>query len=172
MKNCNLDTILVLLGFATALILAAIGLAVYWGTAVPLFVAAAFIGAVSIGFIPQIKKALIAYAECRGKTDKCTMSYTIDTLGQASTILSGISFLVAGFLQIAAIALLAIPILDLIGVALEAAVSSLVITGITLCIVTIILLGVILANLYAFKNCMDAVESNYNKDDNKINDKG
>ncbi|MDH4161992.1 MAG: hypothetical protein OEW15_04800 [Nitrospirota bacterium] len=154
--NCKLDTVTALIAGATALLLAAIALAYYWPTAYPLFGAAALVAAVSFGMIPAIKNALIAYAECRGASDKCSISYAINTLGQAASILSVVAFTVAALLQLTALAFISSWILALIGVAMEAAVAALVYSGIAACVATIGIFAGVLTNAYSYKSCMDA----------------
>ena len=136
----------------------AIALALLWVAAIPLFAAAALVAAVSFYFIPEIKQALLDYAACRGPSDKCMISVGINTLGQAASILSAIAFLVAGVLEIAALAFISSWILAWLSVSMQTAVAYLVNSGITACvIVTGILLGV-LSNAYGFK-CMDKQEA-------------
>jgi hypothetical protein len=86
------------------------------------------------------------------------ISVGINTLGQAASILSAIAFLVAGVLEIAALAFISSWILAWLSVSMQTAVAYLVNSGITACvIVTGILLGV-LSNAYGFK-CMDKQDS-------------
>ena len=69
-----------------------------------------------------------------------------------------IAFLVAGVLEIAALAFISSWILAWLSVSMQTAVAYLVNSGITACvIVTGILLGV-LSNAYGFKSCMDKQE--------------
>jgi len=129
--------------------------AYYWPTAYPLFGAAAMVGIVSFALIPAIKDALIAYAACRGPSSKCSISYSINTLGQAASIISVVSFTIAGLLQVTALAFMASWILALIGVAMEPAVAALVYSGIAACGATILLFAGVLTDAYSYKSCMD-----------------
>lgn len=153
--DCNLNTVLGLVAGASALLAAAIVAAYYWPTAYPLFGAAALVGVVSFGLIPAIRNALIAYADCRGESTKCSISYSINTLGQAASILSVVSFTVAGLLQVTALAFLASWILAFIGVAMEVAVAALVYSGIAACGATILIFAGVLTKAYSYKSCMD-----------------
>jgi len=76
----------------------------------------------------------------------------IDTLGQAAAVLSVVSFVAAGIMEIAALALLYSWLLAWLGVSIQAAVATLVYSGIAACATVIaILLGVI-SNAYSYKN--------------------
>ena len=57
--NCSLNTVAGLISAAIAALFAAIALAYFWMTAVPLFVAAGLVASVAIYFIPAIEKALL-----------------------------------------------------------------------------------------------------------------
>jgi len=155
--KCNLNSVLALIACASALLVAAIVAAYYWPTAAPLFVAAAMVGIVTFVLIPAIKGALFAYAECRGGTSKCSISYSINTLGQAASILSVVAFTVAAILQLTALAFISSVILAFIGVSMEVAVAALVYPGIAACGATIIIFAGVLTNAYSYKRCMDAM---------------
>lgn len=158
--NCSLNTVAALILSAIGILGAAIAMAHFWPTVAPLFVAAAFVAAVSFGLIPAIKNALLAYQTCRGRSEKCTISSLINTLGQAASIISFVSFAVAASMQIAALAALASWVLAWLGVAMEVAVAALVYSGMATCgIVMGILVGV-LTQSYAYKNCMDRQTGN------------
>src|SRR5262245_42640507 len=116
--KCSLDRVRNLILGAIAALTAAIALAVFWIAALPLFAAAALVASVSLYFIPEIKKALVEYAKCRGPSEKCSLAPTINTLGQAAAILSVVSFAVAGALQIAALALIASFFLSWLGLSI------------------------------------------------------
>ena len=153
--NCNLNTVLGLVAAASALLAAAIVAAYYWPVAYPLFGAAVLVGIVSFGLIPAIKNALIAYANCRGESKECSISYSINTLGQSASVISVVAFTVAGLLQLTALAFLASWILAFIGVAMEVAVAALVYSGIVACGATILIFAGVLTNAYSYKSCMD-----------------
>jgi hypothetical protein len=153
--NCSLNTVAGLISGAIAALLSAIALAYLWITALPLFAAAALVASVAFYFIPEIKKALLDYAACRGRSDKCRISLTIDTLGQAAAALSAISFAVAAAMQITALAFLFSWFLSWLGVSMMAAVLILVKAGIFSCAITILLLLGVLSNAWAYKKCMD-----------------
>jgi hypothetical protein len=153
--NCSLDTVRNLILGAIAALLAAIALAGFWMTALPLFAAAALVASVSFYFIPAIRKALVEYARCRGPSDKCTVANTINTLGQAAAILSVVSFALAGAMQIAALALIATWLLAWLGLTIQAAVAILVTTGVAACATVVFVLIGVLSNAYSFKSCMD-----------------
>lgn len=153
--TCSLDTVAGLVAGAIALLAAAIGLAIYWATVLPLLGAAAIVGTVSFVFIPAIKKAVTDYATCRGPTATCSLSPVINTLGQAGNVLSLIGFTAAAALQIAAIAFYASIILAWVGIPLSAAASGFTGAGIVGCGATILILAGMLTNAYSFKSCMD-----------------
>lgn len=153
--NCSLSTVVGLIFAAIALLAAAIVVANYWPTAVPLFVAAGLVAGVSFGLIPAIKNALTAYSTCRGPSEKCTIAMSINTLGQAAGIISFIAFAIAAAMQVAALAFLFSWFLAWIGVAMESAVAVLVYSGIATCGIVILLLLGVLTNVYAYKSCMD-----------------
>lgn len=154
--NCSLSTVQGLIAAAIAALLAAIALAYFWVTALPLFAAAALVASVAFYFIPAIKKALLDYVACRGRSDKCRISLTIDTLGQAAATLSVISFALAAVMQVAALAFLYSWFLAWLGVSTMAAVLILVKAGIFACAITALLLLGVLSNAWAYKKCMDA----------------
>jgi hypothetical protein len=150
------NNLLALIFLAIGLLAAAIAVAYFWPSAYPLFGAAALVAIVSFGLIPAIKNALNAYASCRGASDKCTISSGVNTLGQAAAVISFVAFLVAGALQIAAIAALLIWIVGAaIAAAIEAAVVPLVYSGMATCAIVILLLLGVLTNAYGYKSCMD-----------------
>lgn len=153
--NCSLNTVYGLIAGAIALLLLAMALAYFWVAAIPLFVAAGLVAAVSFGLIPAIKNALISYAQCRGSSDKCTISLSIDILGQAAATLSAIAFLAAAIMEVAALAFLYSWFLAWLGVSIQVAVAYLVKTGLFACAITILLLLGVLTNANSYKSCMD-----------------
>lgn len=165
--NCSLKSVLLNIVIAIALLSLAIALSYWWPTAYPLFVAAAAVVVVALKLIPSIKNGLSEYAECRetprtpliGAPKGCSISYSINHLGQAASILSAISFAAAGALQIAALAAFASIVLAWLGVALEAAVVALVYSGQVSCGAVILLLIGVRTDANAYKRCMDRVES-------------
>jgi hypothetical protein len=157
--NCSLDEVRNLILWAILCLSIAIGLAYGWVAAIPLFVAAALVAAVSFYFIPAIKQALLDYAACRGPSDKCTISTNINTLGQAAGILSVVSFVAAGIMEIAALGFLYTWLLAWLGVSIQAAVAALVYSAIAACATVIAILLGVLSNAYSFKNCMDQQDS-------------
>lgn len=153
--NCSLNTVVALITSAIALLIAAIAVSYLWVAAIPLFVAAGFVASVAYGFIPAIKNALNAYAACRGASSKCTISISINTLGQAAATLSVISFTVAAAMEITALAFLFTWFLAWIGVAMQAAVAALVLAGQFGCAITALILLGVLSNAFSYKSCMD-----------------
>lgn len=153
--NCSLNTVAGLITAAIAALLSAMALAYFWITVLPLFAAAVLVASVAFYFIPRIKQALLDYVACRGASDKCRMSLTIDTLGQAAATLSVVSFVIAATMQIAALAFLYSWFLAWIGVGLMVAVLILVKAGIFACAITALLLLGVLSNAWAYKKCMD-----------------
>jgi hypothetical protein len=153
--NCSFSTVTVLITIAIALLVAAIVISGFWVTAIPLFVAASLVAAVSFGLIPAIRNALGVYAQCRGSLERCSISPALNTLGQAAAILSVISFAAAAILQVAALAFLYSWFLAWLGVSIEAAVALMVTSGQYSCAVTVFILLGVLANAWAFKNCAD-----------------
>ncbi|MEN8136235.1 MAG: hypothetical protein ABFS18_11975 [Thermodesulfobacteriota bacterium] len=153
--NCNLNTVSGLIAAAIAFLGAAIVLAYYWPSAYPLFGAAALVGVVTFVLIPSIMNALNEYAECRGPSSVCSISHSINTLGQAASIISVVSFTVAAILQITALAFISSWFLALIGVAMEVAVAALVYSGMVACGATILILAGVLTNAFSYKSCMD-----------------
>lgn len=153
--NCSLNTVAGLISAAIALLLAAIVISYFWVAAVPLFIAAGLVASVSFGLIPAIKNALVAYAQCRGSSDKCSISLGINNLGQAAATLSLISFLVAAVMEVAALAFLYSWFLAWLGVSIQVAVAFMVKSGQFSCAITILILLGVLSNAWSFKNCMD-----------------
>jgi hypothetical protein len=153
--KCSLNTIATLISSAIAALVAAIVLAYFWVTAIPLFAAAALVATVSVGLIPAIKNALLAYAACRGPSATCTMSFTINYLSQAAAIISFVAFTVAAVLQITALAFLFSWFLSWLFPSTEAAVSVLVQSGLYGCAITAIILLGVLTNAWGYKSCMD-----------------
>jgi hypothetical protein len=153
--NCSLGNVISLILLAVFCLLAAIALAYYWPTALPLFAAAALVASVSFVIIPAAKDALFAYAACRGSSTDCAISSSIVVLGQLAAAISFIAFAVAAVLQVAALAALVSWILALFGASLEGVVATLVTAGITACGVGIVLCFGVLTQAYAYKNCMD-----------------
>ena len=158
--NCNLDKVNGLIAAAIAALVAAIALASFWVTALPLFAAAALVASVSFYFIPKIKDALNEYAACRGPSKACRINSTVDTLGQVAATLSVIAFTAAAVLQIAALAFLYSWVLSWLGVTTMAAVALLVTAGKYSCAIAILLLIGVLSNAWAFKKCMDSQQPN------------
>lgn len=154
--KCSLNGVLWLIILAIALLSSAIVFAHFWPTVYPLFAAAAMVAAVSLILIPAIKNALLAYAACRGSSEKCTIATGINTLGQAAGILSFVAFTVAAVMQIAALAFLFSWFLSWIGVAMEAAVAALVYSGIAACGIVIAILIGVLTQAYSFQSCMNS----------------
>ena len=157
--NCSLSTVNLWISLAIALLLIAIGVSYGWTAAFPLFVAAGLVAVVVYVIIPQLKSALLNYAACRGSSAKCTMSLTIDTLGQVVGSLSVVSFTVAGIMEIAALAFLYSWILSWLGVSIQVAVAALVLSGQVACAIAILILIGVLSNAYSFKSCMDSQSS-------------
>jgi hypothetical protein len=153
--NCSFSTIAGLISAAIALLVAAIAISYFWVAAVPLFIAAALVASVAYGLIPGIKNALAAYAQCRGESGKCSISLGINTLGQAAGTLSLISFLAAGVMEVAALAFLYSWFLAWLGVSIQVAVAYMVTSGQFSCAITVLILLGVLANAWAYKNCMD-----------------
>jgi len=153
--NCSLNKVAALIASAIAALLAAIALAYLWITALPLFAAAALVASVAFYFIPAIKQALLDYVACRGPSDKCRISLTIDTLGQAAATLSAVSFAIAAAMQVAALVFLFSWFLAWIGVGMMVAVLFLVKAGIFSCAITALILLGVLSNAWAYKKCMD-----------------
>jgi hypothetical protein len=131
-------------------------LAYFWVAAIPLFTAAALVAGVSLYFIPAIKTALLAYAACRGSRGKCpSLSIGVNALGQAAIILSLISFVLAGSLEIAALAFIVSWFLGWLGLLMQVSVLHFVEAGVASCVVAIIILIGVLTNAYSYKSCMD-----------------
>ena len=153
--NCSLSKVQGLIAAAIAALSAAIVLSILWVTALPLFAAAALVASVAFYFIPAIKQALLDYAACRGPSDVCRISLTIDTLGQAAATLSAVSFALAAVMQVSALAFLYSWFLSWIGVGIMAAVAIMVKAGQFSCAITALLLLGVLTNANSFKKCMD-----------------
>jgi hypothetical protein len=153
--NCSLSTVVKWISAAIASLLLALTTSYFWVTAVALFIAAGLVAGVSFGFIPAIKNALAAYAQCRGGSDKCQISPAINTLGQAAATLSVISFAAAGIMEVAALAFLYSWFLAWLGVATQVAVGLMVRSGQFACAATVLILIGVLTNAWGFKNCMD-----------------
>jgi hypothetical protein len=153
--TCSLSKVAGLISAAIAALVAAIVLAYLWVAALPLFAAAALVASVAFYFIPEIKKALLAYVACRGPSERCRINLTIDTLGQAAATLSVVSFAIAAVMQVAALAFLYSWLLSWLGVSTMAAVQLLVSAGQVACAVTAFLLLGVLTNAWSFAKCMD-----------------
>jgi hypothetical protein len=153
--NCSLNSVAGLISLAIALLLAAIIASYLWVAAVPLFIAAGLVAAVSFVVIPAIKNALIAYQQCRGPSKTCTISLAIDTLGQVAATLSAIAFLAAAIMEVAALAFLYSWILSWLGVSLQVAVAFMVKSGQFACAIAILILLGALSNAWSYKSCMD-----------------
>ena len=138
------------------LIAASIIAGVFHATVVGLFAAAALVSLVSLVMIPLIKTTIMNYATCRGPSAACSVNPAINTLGQVAELISVVTFLVAGLIQIPALAFLSDFITTLIGLALEVIVWILVISGIVACVTAVIVLSGILTQAYAYKSCMDS----------------
>jgi hypothetical protein len=146
--KCNIGNIIALIIGAIATLAAAIAAAHFWLGAVPLFIAAALVAVVSFYFIPAIKNALLACPE------SCKVSSLINTLGQAAAILSVVAFLVAGAMQLTALAFIASWILSWLGVAMEAAVAALTYSGIATCFIVMLILFGLLTQVLANQKCL------------------
>jgi hypothetical protein len=146
--KCNIGNITALIIGAIATLAAAIAAAHFWLGAIPLFIAAALVAAVAFGFIPAIKNALLACPE------SCKVSSLINTLGQAASILSFVAFLVAGAMQIAALAFIATWFLSWLGVSMEVAVAALTYSGIATCFIVMLLLFGLLTQVLANSKCL------------------
>ncbi len=153
--NCSLNKVSGLIAAAIALLVSAIVISYFWVAAIPLFIAAALVAGVAYGFIPAIKNALNEYAACRGPSQKCTISLTLDTLGQAAATLSVISFAIAAAMEVTALAFLFTWFLSFIGVGIQAAVAKLVLAGQFGCAITALILLGVLSNAFSYKSCMD-----------------
>jgi len=152
--NCSLSTVNIYISIAIAFLVGAIALSYFWVAAIPLFAAAGLVAAVSYGFIPAIKNALNAYAQCRGP-GKCTIMTGINTLGQAAGTLSVLSFAAAAVLEVAALAFLYSWLLAWLGVTIQVAVAKMVMAGQYSCAITILILLGVLIDAWAYKSCMD-----------------
>lgn len=153
--HCSLNKVYGLITAAIVALTAAIVLSWLWVTALPLFAAAALVASVAVYFIPAIKAALLEYAACRGPSDSCRITLTVDTLGQAAAALSAVSFAVAAVMQISALAFLYSWFLSWIGVGIMAAVAILVHAGQVSCAITALLLIGALSSAWSYKKCMD-----------------
>lgn len=156
--NCSLNTVYAWIAAGIALLLSAITLAYLWVAAVPLFVAAGLVAAVSFGVIPALKSALQAYMQCRGP-GKCTISAAINTLGQLAATLSLISFLAAAVMEVAALAFLYSWFLAWLGVSIQIAVAYMVQAGQYSCAIAILLFLGVLTNAIVYKSCMDSTSN-------------
>jgi hypothetical protein len=152
--KCSLSGVNAYIALAIAALVLALVFAALWVTAIPLFAAAALVATVAYVLIPKIKSELQAYVACRGP-GKCSISISINTLGQAAATLSVVSFTLAAALQLTALALIASWFLSWLGLSIEAAVAILVRSGMFACAITVLLLLGVLTNAIAFKNCMD-----------------
>jgi hypothetical protein len=153
--NCSLNSVAGLIALAIALLVAAIVASYLWVAAVPLFIAAALVATVSFVLIPAIKNALIAYQQCRGPSDTCTMSLAIDTLGQVAATISAIAFLAAAIMEVAALAFLYSWILAWLAVTIQVAVAFMVKSGQFACAIAVLILLGVLTNAWSYKSCMD-----------------
>lgn len=158
--ECKLDTFNIYSTLAVCLMALAVALASNWPTAAPLFGAATAIALLCSIVIPKMRQALFDYVACRGPSIKCTLGTTLNKIAQITALLSGISFALAGVLQVAALALLYSFVLSWLGVAAEVAVAALVSAGIIACGAALTLLIIAQGYVYAFKRCMDDQDSN------------
>jgi len=157
--NCSLSTVAARISAAIALLVAAIATSYFWVAAVPLFIAAGFVATVSFVLIPAIKNALVAYSECRGPSESCSIALGIGTLGQAAATLSLVSFLAAGVMQVAALGFLYSWVLAWLGVSLQVAVAAMVKSGQFSCAITVLILLGVLSNAWSYKDCRDKQET-------------
>jgi|SRR6185437_6592793 len=155
--NCSLQSVIGSISLAIGMLAGAIVLAVVFdSSAIALFGAAALVLGVTAAVIPALKDAIVNYSACRGPSRTCSISTTISTLGQVTSVLSVISFVVAGALQLSVLAFLSNYITAIAGLALSTIVKGLVDSGIAACVAGIgILLGV-LSQVLSYKSCMDA----------------
>jgi hypothetical protein len=154
--NCSLNKVVGLILTAIGLLLGAIALAVFWIAAAPLYVAAGLVATVVFALIPAIKNALLEYAACRGRSDKCSISSAVDSLGVIGLYLSAGTFLAAALLETAALAAYATILLGWLGVSLQGAAAVLVASGTTGCVITIFVLIGAISKATGFRDCMDA----------------
>ncbi|HET8888197.1 MAG TPA: hypothetical protein VFQ41_04780 [Candidatus Angelobacter sp.] len=153
--NCSLSTVYLWISLGIALLILAIGISYAWVAAIPLFIAAGIVATVAYYIIPKIKSALLDYATCRGTAGKCSISLSINTLGQAASTLSVVSFTLAGLMELGALALIYSWFLAWLGVSIQAAVATLVLAGQFACAITALILLGVLTNANSFKSCMD-----------------
>lgn len=152
--KCSLTAVIALILLAMALLGGAMIIANYWPTVYPLFIAAGMVAVVTLVLIPAIKSALQAFAKCMGESSDCPVSNTINTLGQIAGLISFVAFAVAGALQIAALAFLYSWFLSWLFPSAEAAVATLVYSGIITCGICIALFLGLLTQVFSLKNCM------------------
>lgn len=154
--NCSLNSVYAWISAAIATLAAAVVAALFFVTAVPLFIAAALVAVVAYVLIPQIKSALQAYGNCRGPVGKCPpISLTIDTLGQAAATLSALTFIYAAVLELGVAAVVGSWIFSWLAPTLQAAVVKLVHGGCYGCAITALILIGVLSNAISFQNCMN-----------------
>ncbi len=155
--DCNFDRVVGVISLTIGILVAAAIIAgVFHATVIGPIGAAALVVLVSLVMIPLIRTTLMNYVSCRGPSRACSLSHGIDVLGQAAGLISAFAFLAAGILQIAALAFLADFITALVGLALEALVWGLIISGIVGCVAAVIVLSGVLTEANAYKSCMDA----------------
>lgn len=154
--NCTLSKVNGLIWSAIAVLLAAIGAAWLWMTALPLFAAAAMAASVTVFFIPEIRQAIEAYVKCRGPSDWCKVTRISDALGQAAALLGTVAFAAAGALQLVALAAVASVLLSWWGVGMMAAVGIMVAAGTFACALAILWLLYAALAAERYKKCMDS----------------
>lgn len=161
--KCSLNTFVALISAAIACLVGAVALAAFWGTALPLFGAAALVASVSYYFIPQIKNEILAYVACRGPSKCEPPTVAIDNLGQAAVILGIGSFLAAGLLQLTALAFISSWLFSVIGWGMEFLVAKFVESGVIACGAVAIILGGILTSVLGYRDCMNQLTASGQK---------
>jgi membrane protein YdbS with pleckstrin-like domain len=160
---CSLQTAYNLIAVAIAMLAAAVAAALIFFNVPGLAVAVGLVLAVSgipftdLGLIPQIRKAIQAYQDCRGPESRCTLNHSIDLLGQAAAIVSVFSWLAALALQITALGFITSVFLSWLGVAPLAAGEALKWSGIAGAVACSIILVGLVTQLRAYEACRDAV---------------
>jgi hypothetical protein len=160
--QCNLQTAYTLIAVAIGMLAAAVAAASIFFNVPGLAVAVGLVLAVSgipgteLGLIPQIRKAIRKYQDCRGPDSRCTLNHSIDLLGQAASTVSVFAWLGALALQITALAFFTSVILSWLGVAPLAAGEALKWAGIAGAVACSIILVGLVTQLRAYEACRDA----------------
>lgn len=127
--KCSTTKTYILISSAVTMLGTAVALAYIFLNWVGLIFAIGLAATVSFVMIPQIRHAIREYSDCRGPSQGCDVSSSINSLGQAAALVSIVSWTIAVALEIPALAALASIFFSWIGATLAAVAAGLRLTG-------------------------------------------